>query len=223
MAVELRVRAGVDSALVVWRSPPVHGCRGFALKRKIKRAPGSAPSPHTEGSPDAQGFIEEAVSSWVGFATGIDVEPGTRRPTTEWPIQKYLWSDFLVNVGDRVAYRVTPMVGPAGNLTPADDQASSWSEVVLIGAETDGRVACFFVNGGPIPGQRGGVKAGQCRQDLLLCKGAPIGAPLHGAGLSRGQSGVISPVSGSMISSAAWFCSAPALAGGLRPTDCLSR
>jgi low affinity Fe/Cu permease len=42
------------------------------------------------------------------------------------------------------------------------------------------------VNGGPIPGQRGGVKAGQCRQDLLLCKGAPIGAPLHGAGLSRG-------------------------------------
>jgi hypothetical protein len=79
------------------------------------------------------------------------------------------------------------------------------------------------VNGGPIPGQRGGVKAGHCRQDLLLCKGAPIGAPLHGAGLSRGQSGVISPVSGSMISSAAWFCSAPALAGGLRPTDCLSR
>lgn len=147
MAVELRVRAGVDSALVVWRSPPVHGCRGFALKRKIKRAPGSAPSPHTEGSPDAQGFIEEAVSSWVGFATGIDVEPGTRRPTTEWPIQKYLWSDFLVNVGDRVAYRVTPMVGPAGNLTPADDQASSWSEVVLIGAETDGRVACFFNRG----------------------------------------------------------------------------
>jgi hypothetical protein len=30
--------------------------------------------------------------------------------------QKYVWSDFMVNPGDQVAYRVTPMIGPAGAL-----------------------------------------------------------------------------------------------------------
>jgi len=27
---------------------------------------------------------------------------GTREPTTTWPIQKYLWSDFAVRGGDAV-------------------------------------------------------------------------------------------------------------------------
>src|SRR5207249_711103 len=62
---------------------------------------------------DAQGFVEEIVASWVGFANGPEVDPGTRKPTTEWPIQKYLWSDFMVSPGDEVSYRVTPMIGPA--------------------------------------------------------------------------------------------------------------
>ena len=104
-------------------------------------------SPNTTSEPDARGFVEEIVASWVGFANGPDVDPGTRRPTTEWPIQKYLWSDFMVNPGDEVAYRVAPMVGPADALKEADDQASPWSSMVEIGAETEGRAACFFNRG----------------------------------------------------------------------------
>ena len=75
------------------------------------------------------------------------MEPGTRRSTTEWPIQKYLWSDFMVNPGDEVAYCVMPMIGPADALAEAKDQASPWSPTVAIGAETDGRTACFFNRG----------------------------------------------------------------------------
>ncbi len=51
------------------------------------------------------------VASWVGFAAGPDVQPGTREPTTTWPIQKYLWSDFAVHPGDLVSYSVVPMLG----------------------------------------------------------------------------------------------------------------
>ena len=100
MAIEIIVHPGVDSAFIAWRAPfidqcrVIDQCRGFALKRKIKRAPGSAVSPNTTSGPDARGFVEEIVASWVGFADGPDVDPGTRKPTTEWPIQKYLWSDL---------------------------------------------------------------------------------------------------------------------------------
>jgi phosphatidylserine/phosphatidylglycerophosphate/cardiolipin synthase-like enzyme len=147
MVVEIVVHPGMDSAFIAWRAPFIAQCRGFALKRKIKRAPGSAASPNTTGSPDAEGFVEEIVASWVGFANGPDAEPGTRKPTTEWPIQKYLWSDFMVNPSDEVAYRVIPMIGPADDLREADDEASAWSSIVGIGAETEGHAACFFNRG----------------------------------------------------------------------------
>ncbi|WP_342641619.1 phospholipase D-like domain-containing protein [Rhodoligotrophos ferricapiens] len=104
-------------------------------------------SPNAIHHGDAQGFSEEIVASWVGFADGPSVKEGTRRPTTRWPIQKYLWSDFAVNPGDRVAYRVAPMIGPEAAMSEADDLASGWSAPVVIGAETNGGVSCFFNRG----------------------------------------------------------------------------
>jgi phosphatidylserine/phosphatidylglycerophosphate/cardiolipin synthase-like enzyme len=147
MSIEIIVHPGVDSAFIAWRAPFIDECRGFSLKRKVKRAEGSAASPHIIGEPDAQGFVEEIVASWVGFANGPDADEGTRKPTTLWPIQKYLWSDFMVNPGDQVAYRVVPMVGSADALTEAETLASAWSPTVEIGAETEGRAACFFNRG----------------------------------------------------------------------------
>jgi phosphatidylserine/phosphatidylglycerophosphate/cardiolipin synthase-like enzyme len=147
MSIELIVHPGVDSAFLAWRAPFIENCRGFALKRKIKRAHGSAASPNTVSRPDPQGFVEEIVASWVGFANGPSVQPGTRKPTTEWPIQKYLWSDFMVNPGDAVAYTAVPMIGSADDLEEATEMASGWSHTVTIGAETAGRAACFFNRG----------------------------------------------------------------------------
>lgn len=147
MSIELVVHPGADSAFIAWTSPFIDGCRGFALRRRIRRAAGSAASPNTVRDAGDDGFREEIVASWVGFADGPDVPEGTRRPTTEWPIQKYLWSDFAVNAGDEVAYRVIPMVGPAASLVEAEPAASAWSAAVAIGAETEGRAAAFFNRG----------------------------------------------------------------------------
>jgi phosphatidylserine/phosphatidylglycerophosphate/cardiolipin synthase-like enzyme len=61
-------------------------------------------------------------------------------------LQKYLWSDFMVNPGDQVAYRVTPMVGTAERLA-ADAAASDWSPVMTIGAEAPGHISCYFNRG----------------------------------------------------------------------------
>ena len=147
MNISLIVHPGVDSALIAWRSDFIDQCRGFALRRKIKRAAGSPQSPNTVSDVDADGFHEEIVASWVGFADGPAVEEGTRKPTTEWPIQKYLWSDFAVNPGDVVAYRVSAMVGPETALQESADHASDWSDAMQIGAETSGHVSCYFNRG----------------------------------------------------------------------------
>lgn len=147
MALELIVRPGVDSAFIAWRAPFIPECRGFALMRRIKRAPGSAQSPNARGEPDAQGFVHEVVASWVGFANEPPEPPGTRKPTTEWPIQKYLWSDFMVGPGDQVAYQAVPVVGQAGALRQKQDMASAWSAPVTIGAETEDRASCYFNRG----------------------------------------------------------------------------
>jgi phosphatidylserine/phosphatidylglycerophosphate/cardiolipin synthase-like enzyme len=147
MNISLIVHPGVDSALIAWRSDFIDQCRGFALRRKIKRAAGSPQSPNTVSDVDADGFHEEIVASWVGFADGPAVAEGTRKPTTEWPIQKYLWSDFAVNPGDIVAYRVSAMIGPETALQESADHVSDWSDAMQIGAETSGHVSCYFNRG----------------------------------------------------------------------------
>ena len=146
MTTSLVVRPGVDSAFLAWRAPFIKDCRGFALTRRVKRAAGSAPSPQTIKTGD-DGFAIELVSSWVGFANGAEVAAGTRKPTTEWPIQKYVWSDFMVGPGDKVAYRVAPMVGEAGSLKEDTANASPWTDPVEIGAMTRGGISCYFNRG----------------------------------------------------------------------------
>jgi phosphatidylserine/phosphatidylglycerophosphate/cardiolipin synthase-like enzyme len=147
MAIEVIVHPGVDSALIAWRSSFVADCRGFALRRCIKRSPDSPRSPNTVDDASPDGFAEEIVASWVGFADGPEVEEGTRKPTTEWPIQKYLWSDFAVNPRDVVAYRVSAMLRSEAALQESATDASDWTEAVEIGAETAGRASCYFNRG----------------------------------------------------------------------------
>jgi hypothetical protein len=47
------IHPGVDSAFIAWRASFIDQCRGFALKRKVRRAPGSAASPNTTSGPSA--------------------------------------------------------------------------------------------------------------------------------------------------------------------------
>lgn len=112
--------------MIIWKAARCRLPRLRAVPEDL-RVPGSAPSPNTAAeipTSDAPmmkgvtalppGMTEEVVASWVGFADQPAWPEGTRKPTTEWPIQKYLWSDYMVGPGDQVAYRVAPMVGKAG-------------------------------------------------------------------------------------------------------------
>jgi len=46
----------------------------------------------------------------VGFSGESHTEE-ERRDSTQWPIQRFQWTDYKANPGDRLAYKVIPMVG----------------------------------------------------------------------------------------------------------------
>ena len=146
MAIQVIVRSGVDDAFLAWTSDFIPDCRGFSLRRRIKRAANSETSPNTVHALD-DGVAEEIVASWVGFANGPDFEDGTRKPTTEWPIQKYLWADYMVSAGDTVSYRVTPVTGSATNLVERVDLASDWTPDIVVSPDAGDGYSCFFNRG----------------------------------------------------------------------------
>jgi phosphatidylserine/phosphatidylglycerophosphate/cardiolipin synthase-like enzyme len=123
---KVRVYHNGDDVFIAWKPDGfIAGCRGFALLRR-------------------RNGVEEVVSTWVGFADDQAAD-GERRASTNWPIQKYQWTDYMANPGDRLAYRVLAMIGPdKANLRPDPGAASEWTpEVTLDHAVSPGIEVLF--------------------------------------------------------------------------------
>jgi len=126
----VRVYHNGDDVYIAWKPDGlIPDCRGFALLRR-------------------RNGIEEVVSTWVGFETDTPTMPGERRASTNWPIQKYQWTDYMANPGDTLAYRVLPMVGPdKNNLHPDPSTASDWTPEVTLSHEESPRLEGLFNRG----------------------------------------------------------------------------
>jgi phosphatidylserine/phosphatidylglycerophosphate/cardiolipin synthase-like enzyme len=135
---EVRVFANCDMATIVWQADPIPGCRGFAVARQVSGAPGDAGN--------------DFVRTWVGFA-GQQHQPGESEPSTVWPVQRYIWSDYLPSQGQKVRYQVVPMTGSAANLAKApQSEWSPWTDWTTVATgQSDGFEAYF--NRGIVPGQ----------------------------------------------------------------------
>src|SRR3954454_6281223 len=126
----IRAYANCDDAYVAWRLPKrVPKCGGFALNRERK---GEKPVP---------------VDTFVPWAGTPPPETVQHVKSTEWPIQRFMWSDFGVRSGDVVRYRAVPMVGKAGALEPDDDQATRWSDWVHVGPHAERGLQAWFNRG----------------------------------------------------------------------------
>jgi phosphatidylserine/phosphatidylglycerophosphate/cardiolipin synthase-like enzyme len=127
--ISIIAHANCDDAYVIWRYPgPIEECRGFALFRK-----------------DEQGDVEP-VQTFVPFV-GQEHKSGEHRPSTEWPIQRFGWTDVFAKPGKTLSYRVVPMVGKAGELKEAETQASSWSDPVEVTADAGDGFSAYFNRG----------------------------------------------------------------------------
>jgi hypothetical protein len=115
-----------DDVFVAWKPKGfIADCRGFALYRR-------------------RNGVEEVVSTWVGFEDD-DAEVGERRASTNWPIQKYQWTDYLAEPGDRLQYRVVPMVGPDKDTLKTDAaNASDWTDEITLSHEAEKKIEVYF-------------------------------------------------------------------------------
>ncbi|BDI28777.1 hypothetical protein CCAX7_008280 [Capsulimonas corticalis] len=100
-------------AQIVWRyENKIPQCLGFSVQRK-----------QGDG-------IWVTLPAWVGFE-GDSNPAWTQHSTDEWPVQKFEWRDLTAARGFSYTYRVVPMVGEPGALTPAEDQAVETNLVTL--------------------------------------------------------------------------------------------
>jgi phosphatidylserine/phosphatidylglycerophosphate/cardiolipin synthase-like enzyme len=116
---KIRAYHNGDDVFIAWKPDGfIADCRGFALMRR-------------------RNGIEETVSTWVGFA-GQASEPGERRASTTWPIQKYQWTD----------YRIVPMIGKDRKSLRADaETASDWTEELVLDHEFTRKIEAYFNRG----------------------------------------------------------------------------
>jgi len=136
-----------DDVFIGWKPDGfIPECRGFALMRR-------------------RNGVEEVVSTWVGFEDQ-EHDEGERRASTNWPIQKYQWTDYMANPGDKLQYRVVPMIGPdKSNLRPDTDAASDWTHEVTLDHQVDPKVDVYF-NRGIVAAQWVSRRLGITKDDL---------------------------------------------------------
>ena len=122
MPTKLKVYTNEDDALIFWSiAQPIQECRGFAIKRRIKR----------KGKKETQ---EDFLPNRTGFQNEkVDAKPRAgqeevTRPSLEWPIQRFSWTDHDAGTGDTVSYQVIPVIrNGAGILELLESEASPWS------------------------------------------------------------------------------------------------
>jgi phosphatidylserine/phosphatidylglycerophosphate/cardiolipin synthase-like enzyme len=136
---KLKVYANEDDALLFWSvSQAIKKCRGFAIERRLK---------------DPQGHEDEDfLPNRMGFENEVVPKPpageAVTKPSTEWPFQRFSWTDHDADTGDTVSYRVIPIVrNDAGKLKRVQSEASEWSPERTLGTASDSNFRPFFNRG----------------------------------------------------------------------------
>jgi phosphatidylserine/phosphatidylglycerophosphate/cardiolipin synthase-like enzyme len=141
MPAKLKVYTNEDDALLFWSiSQPIEECRGFAIARRKKDAKGKKTE---DFLPNRMGFENEKIN-----ASAEEGEAAVLKPSTEWPFQRFSWTDHDANTGDTVSYRVIPVVrNSGGKLELLESHASDWSPAKTLGAIAEGPFRSFFNRG----------------------------------------------------------------------------
>jgi phosphatidylserine/phosphatidylglycerophosphate/cardiolipin synthase-like enzyme len=133
MSTRIGLIANCDDAVIFWViDQPIEGCWGFALEREQSRHDGS--------------IARVTVDNRVGFEKD-NPQRGDHKPSNVWPFQRFWWADHSVNSGDRVRYRVTPMVFDGSRLVEHVAERSGWTDWAELAGDAGDRMSAFFNRG----------------------------------------------------------------------------
>ena len=132
-SLRIAVYVNGDDAFVAWApSAFMPGCRGFLLERARKTAAG--------------GNVIEEVENRLGFKQDHP-KSGDHRPSSEWPFQRFNWSDHAVDSGDEVRYRVTAMIDSGAGRPYQHGAVSRWTRWARLTPMAGGGFSCYFNRG----------------------------------------------------------------------------
>jgi PLD-like domain len=132
ISIKVAVYTNSDDAFVAWApSEFIPGCRGFLLERSRKTATSDKVEP---------------VENRVGFKKD-QPKSGEVRPSSEWPFQRFNWTDHAVDVGAQVRYRVTAMIDDGSGRPYKKGAVSKWTPWAKLSADAGGGFSCFFNRG----------------------------------------------------------------------------
>lgn len=135
----ITVCANNDQAILAWSyADPIADCIGFAIYRKLNQGPPTA------------------LMNRIGFEDEV-VEKGTVKPTHEWPVQRFMWTDFSLSDGDEATYKVVPVLYDGTNLIEDKQNETDWSAPVMAktGVDIKGKASPYhaYFNRGIIASQ----------------------------------------------------------------------
>ena len=129
MSIDLKVYNNGDHTALAWfprDGKPIKDCRGFGIRRILNGT-------------------ESYLPNFVGFS-----EKQARDPANPWkfPIQRYMWWDYLVKQGDIVQYSIVPVVGPdQTKLQLSSADASPLSDKLTVSASMSPNMSVHFNKG----------------------------------------------------------------------------
>jgi phosphatidylserine/phosphatidylglycerophosphate/cardiolipin synthase-like enzyme len=127
----LVVYSNSDDALLQWTVDSLDDHTiGFAIRRKLSRP--------------RQGTVTDWLDNYSPPGPG-DHQRGEHRSSEVWPFRSFSWTDHSVDPGDKVSYRVVPVLASSPALR--DDMASEWSETVAVGAKSATPYSAYFNRG----------------------------------------------------------------------------
>lgn len=117
MTIDVVVRANIDGVVIARRTPgKIEGCLGFAIERDVE---GDA----------VKSVVLDTQLPFMGQAAA---PAGTTKPSTTWPIQRFVWTDYEAPETTAVRYRIRPVGGSPETTEPfADEACSAWSDPVI--------------------------------------------------------------------------------------------
>jgi phosphatidylserine/phosphatidylglycerophosphate/cardiolipin synthase-like enzyme len=129
MSIELKVYDNGDHTCLVWLptdGKPIANCRGFTIRRILNGK-------------------EEYLHGFVGFSDTDKLDPAN---PWKFPVQRFLWWDYLVTPGDKVQYSIVPVIGLNKDNLSLDIQSASplTAEFVVTGQATP-HMAAYFNKG----------------------------------------------------------------------------
>jgi len=154
----IKAFANCDHVYVAWRYDQlIPNCIGFALYKRTN---------------DESEATAEPLPNHIGFA-GQNPQPGETRPSTDWPIQRFTWTDYDVNPNDTLSYMVVPILW-VNNATSKDSaNASAWSTPVIVatGAAANPDTAAAAANTGTLTGAAANPAAAPATYEAYFNRG----------------------------------------------------